>query len=63
MKKDRTFKLNGADLPCPISTENVFVPKPGFFVFDKPFQFDNAEDAEKVKDAIIKMLEEARDKL
>lgn len=60
-KPKRTFTLNGVDLPCPIPN-TVKRAKPRVVINNVSFFFDLFGDAKKVRDEIINLLTEARDK-
>ena len=60
-KPKRTFKLNGAELPCPVdwkesSNGDVAV------IDGEVFWFKNKMDAELVRNTLSKIFTEARDK-
>jgi hypothetical protein len=57
----RTFMLNGVELPCPVSSKRDFT-QTGFSIDNVPFCFESFEDAITVKQAIVNLLTEARDK-
>lgn len=56
----RTFEINGVELPCPLkrSYDADYVLNIHF----EGFYFKNISDGVLVRDAIVKLLEEARDK-
>lgn len=55
----RTFRINGVELPCP--TTNVTAPQK-LFVWGQDFYFDRVGDDAMWREAIRKLLTEARDK-
>lgn len=57
----RTFTLNGVELPCPVDS-NLFFTQTGFNIDNVPFCFESFDDAIAVKQALTKLLTEARDK-
>lgn len=57
----RIFTLNGFELPCPDQAKHDFTQE-YVEITNVPFFFDKLEDARKVKDALVNLLTEARDK-
>ena len=56
-KKNRTFELNGQQLPCPSKDDNYLLEILGEFYY-----FESREDRNKVVKAINDLLNNARDK-
>lgn len=57
----RTFRINDDELPCPVSPNKDFT-QTGFNIDNVPFCFNSFKEAVAVKQALVKLLTEARDK-
>lgn len=63
LPKKRTFLLNGVELPCPIKKPELFHARCcSITINNQEFHFDKVSDALKVKDALVDLMNEARDK-
>lgn len=64
-KSKRTFEINGVELPCHVENEGHVIRIQCISseqISSSYFRFESEADATKVENAIVKLLEEARDK-
>ena len=61
-KKNRTFTLNGVELPCPVKNSTIFMMHVAYAGIGTVLNFESFEDSHQWKTALDKIFDEALNK-